>query len=78
MIGRHGAVGAAEQLVRDSQFSDYLTHMWERRALDNTVEALILNSKWRPLFSLETRASARRKLEQLGWSSDSIDQTEAA
>lgn len=73
MIDRHGAVGAAEQLVADARFSDYLIRMWEHRALDNTVEALILSSEWRPLFSPETRASARRKLEQLGWSSDSVD-----
>jgi hypothetical protein len=78
MIDCHGAVEAAERLVGNARFSDYLTLMWEHRALDNTVEALTLNPDWRQLFSLETRASALRKLEQLGWSPDGVDRMETA
>ncbi|WP_347258785.1 hypothetical protein [Methylocaldum sp.] len=77
MIDRHGAVKAAERLVADARSSDYLTRMWEHRALENTVEALILNPDWGQLFSPETRASALRKLEQLGWSPDGVDRMEA-
>jgi hypothetical protein len=41
--------------------------LWERKQLDLTVEALILNEEWNPLFSNQERGIARKGLTEYGY-----------
>jgi hypothetical protein len=42
--------------------------LWERWRLDLTVEATILDARWRPLFADQERAIAVARLQRYGHS----------
>jgi hypothetical protein len=42
--------------------------LWERWRLDLTVEATILDARWRPLFADQERAIAVARLQRYGYS----------
>ena len=50
-----------------SSVSDGYTALWERGHLDLTVEAVILKTKWRPLFTDAERRLAVRRLQEYGY-----------
>ena len=50
MVGRDGGVRTAKNLLRGAPQYGF-TELWERGALDLTVEHLVLQAKWRSLFS---------------------------
>ena len=64
MLGEHGGVGTAHILLQAPNVSDGYTALWERGGLQVTVEALVLNPKWRDLFSPQEWSTARRRLVQ--------------
>ncbi len=64
MLGEHRGLGTARILLQAPHVSDGYTALWERRRLDLTVEALILQKKWYPLFSDQERDIARKRLEE--------------
>jgi hypothetical protein len=67
MLGEHGGLKTAKLLLDDHTMSEGLTALWERKRLDISMEALILQDEWHSLFTDEERAIARRKLDQLGY-----------
>lgn len=71
MVGELGSLRAAKQLLNAPNLSDGFTRLWECGRLDLTVEALVLQPKWRELFSADECDKARIRLKQLGYS-DSI------
>ena len=64
MISETNGLDAARQLLRGRDSSDGFTELWKCGRLDISMEALVLNSRWKPLFSDEERAIAKRRLEE--------------
>jgi hypothetical protein len=67
MLHDHRGVETARILIHSTTVSDGYTALWERRRLDLTVEALILEAQWYELFTEEERNIARRRLEDYGY-----------
>ena len=67
MVGEQGGLGAAKQLLKGNEMSSGLMRLWEQKRLDVSVEALILREPWASLFTDEEKASARERLEKLGY-----------
>lgn len=59
----------ARILVLADQPSEGYTALWERKRLDLTVEALVLQPDWLPLFAEEPQLleRARRRLTEYGY-----------
>lgn len=67
MVTEQGGYEAARTLLHAQNVSDGYTALWERKRLDLTVEAVILKSEWRDLFSEGERDIARRRLAEYGY-----------
>ena len=67
MVTEHGGLETARILLHAATVSDGYTALWERKRLDLTVEALILQPQWNELFSSEERAVARNRLLEYGY-----------
>ena len=65
MLSEHGGLGTARILLRASKVSEGYVALWERKRLDLTVEALIVdNAKFHPLFTAGEMDIARKRLAQ--------------
>jgi hypothetical protein len=65
MLRENRGLETARILLHASNVSDGYTALWERSRLDLTVEALIIDKKWQPLFSeQELEIVARRRLRE--------------
>ena len=67
LVLQHGGVAAAKQLIRSEQPSEGLARLWECRRLDLSMEAEMLQPRWRLLFTEDELAVARRRLAELGY-----------
>ncbi|MGD9902620.1 MAG: hypothetical protein AB7U83_04040 [Vicinamibacterales bacterium] len=65
MLNEHGGVQTAHRLI--PHMSEGFSELWKRQRLDLTVEALVLQPRWAPLFSLEELAIARQRLQDCGY-----------
>ncbi len=70
MLFDHRGLETARILLHASHVSDGYIALWERKRLDLTVEALILESEWRPLFSDQELKIARKRLADYGYPLD--------
>ncbi len=68
MLCDHGGLETAQILLHSNYVSEGYTALWERKRLDLTVEALVLQNQWGELFSETDREIARKRLSQYGWS----------
>jgi hypothetical protein len=66
MLGEHGGLETARRLVLSSQPSDGFTQLWLKGRLDLTVESLVLEPQFEPLFDEEMRDHARERLRAYG------------
>jgi len=57
MVSELGGLQTARSLLHASNVSDGYTALWDRGHLELTVEALILDPKWKPLFAPESETS---------------------
>ena len=73
MLEEGQPVDTARILVLDPRHSDGLTFLWEKHALDLSVEALVLRDPWNTLFAPEVLEAARKKLRGLGYSEPGLD-----
>ncbi len=64
MVSEHGGVATARILINADKPSEGYTALWERGRLDITVEALIQDPKWLPLFDVEDIERARQRLTE--------------
>ena len=64
MLERHRGLQTAQILLNTPHVSDGYTALYERKRLDLTVEVLILDDKWHPLFSDQERQIARKRLKE--------------
>lgn len=67
---RHGGVFAAKQLLGISPVRSGLTKLCKQGRLDTSVEVLMLQERWKPLFSIDELNLARRRLKDLGYDPD--------
>lgn len=67
MVYEHGGVGAAKRLLAKPEPSEGLFKLWEIERLDISMEAIVLQPQFAPLFTSEELAEARRRLEALGY-----------
>jgi hypothetical protein len=72
MLLDHGGLKTAKILINASNVSDGYTALWERKRLDLTVEALILNSEWDEYFTDEERTTAKKRLIEYKYNIDAI------
>ena len=64
---RHGGVFAAKQLLDVSPVRSGLIELSEQGRLDLSVESLMLQARWKSLFSTDELKLARRRLNDLGY-----------
>ena len=67
MVVDKGGVETARYLLDTLTVSDGYTALWRRKRLDLTVEALILDPQWWPLFTSTQRRTAIDRLRQYGY-----------
>jgi hypothetical protein len=67
MVERHGGVEAARRLLADSNIQSGLLKLWELGLLGHSMEAIVVQVRYQPLFSSDEIAEARRRLEELGY-----------
>lgn len=67
LIDECGAVEAAKRLLAVHEIQEGLIRLWELNSLDHSMEALVLNERYHPLFSEQEIAEAQRRLEDLGY-----------
>ena len=68
MVSEHGGLETARMLLHASKVSEGYTALWERRHLDLTVEAVVLEAQWLPLFTDAERRIAAKRLRDYGYS----------
>ena len=67
MLDNYGAVGTVIKLVTADKFHEGFTKLWEFGRLDLTVEAIMLRSPYRQLFTKEVLDKALERLTALGY-----------
>jgi len=68
MVVNHGGVETAHRLINAANVSEGYTALWERKRLDLTVEALVVeNQKYHPLFSNQEIGICKKRLEDYGY-----------
>ena len=67
LVNELGGVRAAKTLLKKDGLSYGLTELWERRRLDISLEAAVLDPRWASLFSTAELAVARERLRELGY-----------
>lgn len=67
MVSERGGLETARYLLHAPTVSDGYAALWERGRLDLTVEAVILDAKWDPLFSRQERHIAVGRLREYGF-----------
>ena len=73
MVVEHGGLKTARYLLHAATVSEGYTALWERKRLDLTVEAMILQPEWQALFSDVERRIAVNCLREYGYSSSLPD-----
>lgn len=64
MVSEQGGVEAARTLINAEVPSDGYTELWKRGRLDITVEALVQDPKWAPLFDTVEIERAKQRLSE--------------
>jgi len=67
MIDQHGGLGTAKRLLAKPEIQEGLIRLWELGLLDRSMEALVIQELFMPLFTKEEIAEARRRLDELGY-----------
>jgi len=65
MIEEHGAVDAAKRLLATEKVQTGLMRPWELKSLKKSMEALVIQERFRPLFTDAELAEAHRRLDEL-------------
>jgi hypothetical protein len=68
MVVERGGLETARYLLHAPTVSEGYAALWERKRLDLTVEAIILQPEWQDLFSDDERRIAVNRLREYGYS----------
>jgi hypothetical protein len=66
MLTEQGGLATAHTLLNNTNTSEGFTALWQKRRLDLTVEALVLQEEFAPLFTDEELDTARHRLTEFG------------
>lgn len=67
MVAERGGVETAKILINSSKPSDGYTALYLKSRLDLTVESLVQNPKWGPLFDSDEIKRANERLQKYGY-----------
>lgn len=67
MLAQYGPQETAHKLLASPAISDGFAELWERKRLDLTVEAIVVEPQFSELFSENEIELARKRLEQFGY-----------
>ena len=67
MLGEHGGVETAKRLLASEEPQQGLFELYYRDLLHESMEAVVLQDKFRTLFTEKELIEARRRLEDLGY-----------
>jgi hypothetical protein len=68
MLKERGGLETARELIHSPAVAPGFTALWERKRLDLTAEAVIVEEeKWHPLFTAEEIAICRKRLADYGY-----------
>lgn len=67
MVNERGGLQAAKDLLKSERHSEGLTTLWEHNKLSISMEALVLQPRWRSLFTEVELAVAQKRLSELGY-----------
>ena len=68
MVANHGGLETARRLINADRVSDGYTALWERRRLDLTVEARVIETpQFHRLFTKEELGICRQRLSDYGY-----------
>lgn len=70
MVEERGGVSAARDMLHKPGLPDGLTRLYEMKKLCLSMEYLVLQPRWAPLFTEEERQLARKSLEKLDFPLD--------
>lgn len=73
MLDQYGGVGATKRLIAKSEPQVGFLRLWELGLLTDSMEAVMLRSRFRHLFADEELAEAKHRLEQLDFDVSTID-----
>ncbi len=67
MLDTYQGVGTAKRLLVKQEIQEGLMKLWEMKLLDQSMEALVIQERFKPLFTDAEIAEALRRLEELGY-----------
>jgi len=67
LVSKDGGLKTAKKLILKDGGSEGFVKLWERGRLELTVEALVLNSEYRTLFTEEEINICKSRLNSLGY-----------
>ena len=67
MLEEHGGVETAKGLLAKSEPQTGLFELWQLNLLHESMEAVVLQEKFKSLFTEDELAEAHRRLEELGY-----------
>jgi ethanolamine utilization protein EutA (predicted chaperonin) len=67
MIDEYGGVGTAKRLLAKQEIQEDLMRLYEMDLLGQSMEVLVIQKRFKPLFTADEIAEAHRRLEQLGY-----------
>jgi hypothetical protein len=67
MLGEYGGVGTAKRLLAKPDFQTGLFELSRLHSLSKSMEAFVIQERFRPLFTAAEIAEARRRLDELGY-----------
>ena len=67
MLEEHGGRETARRLLAKSEPQSGLFELWQLNLLHESMEAVVLQEKYRELFTNDELAEAYRRLEELGY-----------
>ena len=67
MISSKGGLATAKQLIMKPGGTDGFATLWEHGRLDLSVEAHVINPKYRELFTDAERELCRNRLKEYGY-----------
>lgn len=67
MLDTYQGVETAKRLLAKQEIQEGLMKLWEMKLLDQSMEALVIQERFKPLFTNAEIAEAHRRLEELGY-----------
>lgn len=67
MLDTYEGVGTAKRLLVKQEIQEGLMKLWEMKLLNQSMEALVIQERFKTLFTDTEIAEAKRRLEELGY-----------